>query len=1165
MIPHRIDFKKYFINPERQIPRRSSFTDVENVLKAETSTLTLPKRERQCISLPRGQIEETNILESPCSNVNTISNSSSSNDSPESSSLASSQEICVTTASSVTSDASVSTSPVTVENRFFETDRRDPNLSNQKSEMTKQERLIKSNTPEKNKVEEVSKTDNVKQSDSSPHTNSWNERKLRYTTIQEKGEPTIGHKENMNTYEKYPISAASIASSLSNSNENIIKPFHPIPLYRRSNQDARNSPKSMLKATDSPLLQEKCNNKALQQCTYEEEEFYSANMHDKFSSSDTIPIEENKFNINSNQNQVNSPYIRKKEQVVKVRPKPQTRTSVDKLAKNAIIQSNENSLKIKRPGTHSENSLVSDISSKAGSFTPPTPLKQTILKGKLENSPELVSEDFPKTKSFHHSPNDKQYLTVSPNRHFSSDSPSSIPFRNISDARVSRGIVTKPIQEPVILSNKQLLKKLPYPEAAPLKNTRMSTSVPISPVQTPKRVSQTSGLQSEGNKSPINKPEVPCKTSHVINTKGSRIPISKSTRSVASPPKPNRLVMNRLTNPYGGLRPSSDNTSAPRKNLPPSNIENDMHQLYPENLSLVTEHPFQSPPISEVTHKESIMFKKQQNGNEYFESTASDQFPAMTARESTMMNRRIYMDEEETYSSCSMKQTNLDETESSKVSSREEIPKSRNHNSFIRSSSCEVQVGSPTKTSPTTNFAVAIPIEASTETSHTKSRPKMTITETSMHQENYNTIDRNYHDTATLPTGFYMAIEEDRGKHRSFKQDAAAQTSQLDLYEENYNKYFQGGKEILECRQHDAAAQTHLETEVIERSLEENGTDTLMFEFASTSSLTASLPTSARHHIKMGGASLKTRPSSEMVEIKQQKCCKANHFYQNPLESSRSYDQIQQIVFMEEGQARLYDLKPVSCQNVHIISPNNKSYVSSYCSANSQEFPISAEQNVMKPSYIDQSQTVFPRSELKKKLSNSLASGLNESLYSSSDSYIFHSNNSLKETTYSEFEPRRRRTASLSNIEYERRMDCRKNQKRSRISAFFDKFQRKKKPSILANDVDVPTHFRVIGRILEMCLDGTRIIELTQPPHGLCGIYMTRVKHNLGYSIYVSRFSDGYPAKMFAGLLGIGDEILEINGISTGCMTVEDAHDMVASSDKLILRVLPNRNTYRTT
>lgn len=63
----------------------------------------------------------------------------------------------------------------------------------------------------------------------------------------------------------------------------------------------------------------------------------------------------------------------------------------------------------------------------------------------------------------------------------------------------------------------------------------------------------------------------------------------------------------------------------------------------------------------------------------------------------------------------------------------------------------------------------------------------------------------------------------------------------------------------------------------------------------------------------------------------------------------------------------------------------------------------------------------------------------------------------------------------------------------------------------------------------------------------------------------MSRFSDGYPAKMFAGLLSIGDKVLEINGMSTGSMTVEDAHDMVASCDKLILRVLPSRVTYRTT
>lgn len=74
---------------------------------------------------------------------------------------------------------------------------------------------------------------------------------------------------------------------------------------------------------------------------------------------------------------------------------------------------------------------------------------------------------------------------------------------------------------------------------------------------------------------------------------------------------------------------------------------------------------------------------------------------------------------------------------------------------------------------------------------------------------------------------------------------------------------------------------------------------------------------------------------------------------------------------------------------------------------------------------------------------------------------------------------------------------------------------------------------------------------------------MTRVKHSYGYGIYVSRFCDGYPAKMFAGLLAIGDQILEINGISTDKITVEEAHDMVASRDTLILRVLPNLTNYR--
>ena len=81
---------------------------------------------------------------------------------------------------------------------------------------------------------------------------------------------------------------------------------------------------------------------------------------------------------------------------------------------------------------------------------------------------------------------------------------------------------------------------------------------------------------------------------------------------------------------------------------------------------------------------------------------------------------------------------------------------------------------------------------------------------------------------------------------------------------------------------------------------------------------------------------------------------------------------------------------------------------------------------------------------------------------------------------------------------------------RSRLSTFFDIFQRKKKPTLISDDVDLPTHFRVIGRILEMCLDGTRIIELTQPPHGLCGIYMTRIKHSYGYGKRILVKIDNY-------------------------------------------------------
>ena len=55
----------------------------------------------------------------------------------------------------------------------------------------------------------------------------------------------------------------------------------------------------------------------------------------------------------------------------------------------------------------------------------------------------------------------------------------------------------------------------------------------------------------------------------------------------------------------------------------------------------------------------------------------------------------------------------------------------------------------------------------------------------------------------------------------------------------------------------------------------------------------------------------------------------------------------------------------------------------------------------------------------------------------------------------------------------------------------------------------------------------------------------------------MSRFSTDNPEKLFAGILGIGDEILEINERSVTDLTLDQVYELMAASDRLTLKVFP--------
>ncbi|XP_074654731.1 uncharacterized protein LOC141908535 [Tubulanus polymorphus] len=105
--------------------------------------------------------------------------------------------------------------------------------------------------------------------------------------------------------------------------------------------------------------------------------------------------------------------------------------------------------------------------------------------------------------------------------------------------------------------------------------------------------------------------------------------------------------------------------------------------------------------------------------------------------------------------------------------------------------------------------------------------------------------------------------------------------------------------------------------------------------------------------------------------------------------------------------------------------------------------------------------------------------------------------------------------------------------------------------------VDNPRHFRPIGTLKGLNSDGTQIVQLQKPPHGPFGFYVSRGNGKLKTHVFISRMSDGYPEKFFAGLLSIGDEILEINGKPAKKMSVDEIYDVMATNDTVMLKTLP--------
>ncbi|KAM7046393.1 uncharacterized protein KIAA1614 homolog [Acridotheres tristis] len=113
--------------------------------------------------------------------------------------------------------------------------------------------------------------------------------------------------------------------------------------------------------------------------------------------------------------------------------------------------------------------------------------------------------------------------------------------------------------------------------------------------------------------------------------------------------------------------------------------------------------------------------------------------------------------------------------------------------------------------------------------------------------------------------------------------------------------------------------------------------------------------------------------------------------------------------------------------------------------------------------------------------------------------------------------------------------------------------------SLSVEDIGAPGQLRAVGRVVEVFPDGTSQLELQRPPHGAFGFSITSGHGRPDTGVYVQEMADAGTAKLYAGLLGVGDEILQVNGAAVSGLGLARIRELLLQADTLSLRVLRHR------
>ncbi|XP_042353450.1 uncharacterized protein si:ch211-13f8.1 [Plectropomus leopardus] len=104
---------------------------------------------------------------------------------------------------------------------------------------------------------------------------------------------------------------------------------------------------------------------------------------------------------------------------------------------------------------------------------------------------------------------------------------------------------------------------------------------------------------------------------------------------------------------------------------------------------------------------------------------------------------------------------------------------------------------------------------------------------------------------------------------------------------------------------------------------------------------------------------------------------------------------------------------------------------------------------------------------------------------------------------------------------------------------------------------------RPVGRVTQAFPDGTLLLELVRPPNGPFGFVISRGKGRPDTGVYVEKVGDGGGEGPYIGLLGIGDEILQVNGEAVAGLSLDHVTRLMTRESTASLRIMPSRRNQR--